>query len=53
VNRKIRIKPEEIDPLKTSQKDRSLRAIIQNRFKDYEKNVSTAEKRVNSLVAGP
>ena len=53
VNRKIRIKPEEIDPLKTSQKDRSLRSIVQKRFKDYEKNLSSAEKRVNSLVAGP
>ena len=53
VNRKIRIKPEEIDPLKTNQKDRSLRSIIQKRFKDYEKNLSSAEKRVNSLVGGP
>ena len=51
INSKIRIKYEDIDPTKTTQKDRSLRTIVINKMKQNNKNKQ--EKTLNMLTAGP
>ena len=51
VNSKIRIKYEEIDPTKTTQKDRSLRNIVMNKMKQNNKNKQ--EETLSMLTAGP
>tara|TARA_B100001142_G_scaffold330143_1_gene396530 strand:- start:2177 stop:4123 length:1947 start_codon:yes stop_codon:yes gene_type:complete len=50
VNSSIRIKWEEVDPNKTTQKDRSLRSIVAKRVKD---NMTEKERTLSSLTAGP
>jgi len=51
MNSKIRIKYEEIDPTKTTQKDRSLRTIVEKKMKEL--NRSEREKTLSTLTAGP
>jgi hypothetical protein len=51
VNSKIRIKYDEVDPLKTTQKDRSLRTIVAKRMMKYK--ATEEQKLVNSLTGGP
>ena len=48
---KMRIKPEEVDPLKTSQKDRSLRTIVNNKMTKLKQ--TEEEKTISMLTAGP
>ena len=50
VNSSIRIKEEEVDPLKTNQKDRSLRSIVANRI---DPNMSEKQKALSALTGGP
>jgi len=50
VNSSIRIKEEEVDPIKTSQKDRSLRIIVANRT---DPNMSARQKALSALTGGP
>ena len=50
VNSSIRIKDEEVDPLKTTQRDRSLRTIVAKRV---SANITEKEKILSSLTAGP
>jgi len=51
VNSKIRIKYEDIDPTKTTQKDRSLRNIVMNKMKQNNKNKQ--EETLSLLTTGP
>ena len=51
MNSKIRIRYEEIDPAKTTQKDRSLRTIVDKKMKEL--NRSEQEKTLSTLTAGP
>ncbi len=51
MNSKIRIRYEEIDPAKTTQKDRSLRTIVEKKMKEL--NRSKQEKTLSTLTAGP
>jgi len=51
MNSKIRIRYEEIDPAKTTQKDRSLRTIVEKKMKEL--NRSEQEKTLSTLTAGP
>ena len=51
VNSKIRIKYEDIDPSKTTQRDRSLRTIVAKKVMQFEK--SKQEKTLSWLTGGP
>ena len=51
VDRKIRIKEEQLDPLKTTQIERSLRSIVKTKMKQM--NMTKQEKILSSLTAGP
>ena len=51
INSKIRIKYEDIDPTKTTQKDRSLRNIVMNKMKLINKNKQ--EEILSLLTTGP
>ena len=53
VNSKLRIKDNEINPLTTTQKDRSLRTIVLKRMKKLNINETPEEKALRSLTAGP
>jgi hypothetical protein len=51
VNSKIRIKYEDIDPSKTTQRDRSLRTIVAKKVMQFER--SKQEKTLSWLTGGP
>jgi|ETNmetMinimDraft_8_1059916.scaffolds.fasta_scaffold544582_1 hypothetical protein len=51
VDRKIRIKEEQLDPLKTRQIERSLRSIVKTKMTHM--NMSEKEKVANLLTGGP
>jgi hypothetical protein len=50
VNFSIRIKEKEVDPERTTQRDRSLRSIVAKRIKT---NMTEKERTLSSLTAGP
>ena len=51
INPKIRIKYNEVDPQKTTQKDRSLRTIVAKKM--MQLNRSDQEKTLSMLTSGP
>jgi len=51
IRSKIRIREEELDPTKTSQKDRSLRTIVGKKMKKF--NNTKVKETISSLTAGP
>ena len=53
VNSKLRIKDDEINPLTTTQKDRSLRTIVLKRMNKLNISETPEEKTLRSLTAGP
>ena len=50
-NSKIRIRLDEVDPLKTTQKDRSLRTIVKNKMAQLQR--TEQERTASTLTAGP
>ena len=50
-NSKIRIKYDDVDPSKTSQKDRSLRSIVAKKM--LQLNNTEQEKTLSMLTGGP
>ena len=50
-NAKIKIKYDDVDPSKTTQKERSLRTIVTKKM--AELNITEQEKTLSSLTAGP
>ncbi len=50
-NSKIRIEYDQIDPLKTTQKDRSLRSIVTKKMAQLQR--TEQEKTASILTAGP
>ena len=51
IRSKIRIREEELDPKKTTQKDRSLRTIVAKKMKEFNKTKEL--ETISSLTAGP
>ena len=47
----MRIKPEDVDPLKTTQKERSLRTIVNKKMAQIKQ--TEEQKTISMLTAGP